>query len=300
MANKFFPNYPGYIVTSKFGPRTHPVTGEVNKMHNGVDLVATADGKTGQADKIKAHTGGMVDGVGFDKEAGNFVRIKVDLDTVMYYFHLRDMSSLVAGEVVQTGQIIGIVGMTGTATARHLHFGIKHKGQWIDPAPYLDADYPVQAQTKTYGTVTYRYLRIRAGAGTNYAEVGQLKQGDRVEILKTKAAGGATWGRIDRGWICLTGYVDLEIVAEPLALEQEAVTFTLELRALERGCKGEDVKALQRYLRGCGYNIDVDGSYGPATENAVECYQEDTDGVLTPDGKAGPDTLKYMHGQGVS
>ena len=69
---------------------------------------------------------------------------------------------------------------------------------------------------------------------------------------------------------------------------------------LRRGCKGEDVKALQRYLRGCGYTIDVDGSYGPATENTVECYQEDSDGALTPDGVFGPKSHKYAHGLGVS
>ena len=298
MSNRFFPNYPGYIVTSPFGMRYHPVD-KVNKMHNGIDLVATADGKTGQADKIMAHTGGVVDGVGYDKDAGNFVRIRVDLDTVMYYFHLRDMSALVAGEVVRTGQIIGTMGKTGKVTNRHLHFGIKYKGQWIDPAPFLDADYFV---TKTYGTVTYRYLRIRKGAGTNYAEVGQLKQGDRVEILETKAAGGATWGRIDRGWICLTGYVKVETVQEypEPPKEQEDQTFSLELRVLRRGCKGEDVKALQAMLVGYGYSIAVDGSFGPATENAVECYQEDTDGKLPVDGVAGPDTQKHMHGLGVS
>jgi uncharacterized protein YgiM (DUF1202 family) len=68
--------------------------------------------------------------------------------------------------------------------------------------------------TKTYGTVTNDFLRIRKGAGTGYAEVGQLRKGDRVEILETKVVSGATWGRIDRGWICLTGYVKLETVTE--------------------------------------------------------------------------------------
>ena len=301
MSNRFFPNYDRYIITSRFGVRKHPVTG-VTKMHNGIDLVATADGKTGQADKIMAHTGGIVDGVGFDKDAGNFVRLRVDPETKMYYFHLRDKSDLVAGEAVQTGQIIGTMGATGKVTSKHLHFGIKRGGQWIDPAPYLDADYPAQAVVKTYGTVTYRYLRIRKGAGTGYAEAGRLKQGDRVEILETKAAGGATWGRIDRGWICLTGYVKVETVMEQIEppKEQEDQTFSLELRVLRRGCKGEDVKALQAMLVGYGYSIAVDGSYGPATENAVECYQEDSDGVLAVDGVAGPDTQRHMHGLGVS
>ena len=234
MDNRFFPNYPGYIVTSRFGMRYHPKD-KVNKMHNGIDLVATKDGKTGQADKIMAHTGGVVEGVGYDDSAGNFVKIRVDLDTVMVYYHLRDMSTLVAGEVVQTGQIIGIVGKTGKATGRHLHWGIKKDGQWIDPAPYLDQDYPV-------------------------------------------------------------------------APMQKDKTFMLELRVLRRGCKGEDVKALQRFLLGCGYDLSntgpnkdgVDGSYGAKTENAVECYQEDTDGVLAADGVAGPKTQAHMHGLEVS
>lgn len=224
MSNRFFANYPSYIVTSPFGMRKHPIDG-VRKMHNGIDLVATADGKTGQVDKIKAHTGGVVEGVGYDGSAGNFVKIRVDLDTVMVYYHLRDKSTLVAGDVVQTGQVIGTMGKTGKAAGKHLHFGIKKDGQWIDPAPYLEADYPV--------------------------------------------------------------------AKEPA---KKDITFTLELRVLRRGCKGEDVKALQRYLRGCGYTIDVDGSYGPATENTVECYQEDSDGKLAVDGVAGPATQRHMHG----
>lgn len=146
MSNRFFANYPSYIVTSRFGQRVHPVT-RVKKMHNGIDLVATKDGKTGQVDKIKAHTGGVVDGVGFDKDAGNFVRIKVDQDTKMYYFHLRDMSSMKVGEVVRAGQIISIVGKTGKVTNKHLHFGIKYKGQWIDPAPYLEKDWAHPQET---------------------------------------------------------------------------------------------------------------------------------------------------------
>ena len=113
-----------------------------------------------------------------------------------------------------------------------------------------------------------------------------------MAILQTTTVGDAAWGRTEKGWICLTGYVELETV------EPNEDTFTLELRVLRKGCKGEDVKALQRFLRGCGYTIDVDGSYGPATENAVECYQEDTDGVLAVNGVAGAATQKHMHGLG--
>ena len=66
---------------------------------------------------------------------------------------------------------------------------------------------------KTFGTVTATSLRIRKDAGTGYAEVGQLVQGDRVEIQETTAVGDTTWGRIEQGWVCLTGYVELETIA---------------------------------------------------------------------------------------
>lgn len=156
--NRFFPNYPKYIITSPFGQRIHPVSG-VKKMHNGIDLVATSDGKTGQIDKIKAHTGGVVDGVGFDKSAGYYVKIRVSLDTVMVYYHLRERSFLAVGDVVKTGDIIGTMGKTGSATGAHLHFGIKENGKWIDPAPYLDKDY-----IKAVDTVKIEMNVLKRGA----------------------------------------------------------------------------------------------------------------------------------------
>lgn len=57
--------------------------------------------------------------------------------------------------------------------------------------------------------------------------------------------------------------------------------FTLTMCQLWQGCKGDQVKAVQRLLWGEGYSIAVDGSYGPKTENAVECFQEDSDLPVT-------------------
>lgn len=285
--NKFFPGYPSYILTSPFGMRFHPID-KVNKMHNGVDLVATADGEHGQVDKIKAHTGGTVEGVGYDKSAGNFINIRVSLDTVMVYYHLRDLPSLAAGDLVETGQVIGTMGMTGKATAKHLHFGIKKNGQWIDPEPYLDKDYPVEAPKEEpgiYGTVTCSALNIRAGAGTEYRIIGGLRKGARVRILETATLEDTVWGQTEKGWVCLTNYVELETVAEPEKPEKEPMenTCALEMPVLCRGCKGNTVKALQALLIGKGYKMvgpdgkiyGDDGSFGGATKNAVLRYQED-------------------------
>lgn len=59
------------------------------------------------------------------------------------------------------------------------------------------------------------------------------------------------------------------------------------MRALKRGCKGADVKYLQLLL-----DIDVDGSFGPGTQNAVKNYQASHD--LVVDGCCGPATQKSL------
>ena len=53
------------------------------------------------------------------------------------------------------------------------------------------------------------FLRIRKGAGTNYAQVGQLSPGTRVSIFEKKTNGSMVWGRISNGWISLD-YVKMD------------------------------------------------------------------------------------------
>ena len=71
--------------------------------------------------------------------------------------------------------------------------------------------------TKTYGTVSnssISKLNVRSGAGYGYGVVGGLYNGDRVEILELKTVDGNVWGRIEGGWILITGMVTLETVTE--------------------------------------------------------------------------------------
>ena len=76
-----------------------------------------------------------------------------------------------------------------------------------DPAPTPD---PVPDEVIATGTVNTDSLNIRAGAGTDYAIVGSLTRGTRVEIYEIVAASGGTrWGRIAKGWISMD-YVNLD------------------------------------------------------------------------------------------
>jgi hypothetical protein len=66
---------------------------------------------------------------------------------------------------------------------------------------------------------------------------------------------------------------------------------------LKKGSKGDSVKALQILLKGYGYSLGiwgVDSSFGSATENAVEAYQEDNN--LEANGKVDPLTWAKLLG----
>lgn len=52
-------------------------------------------------------------------------------------------------------------------------------------------------------TVTASSLRIRAGAGTKYDQVGSYQRGAEIVILEQTKAGGQLWGRTDKGWVCM-------------------------------------------------------------------------------------------------
>lgn len=89
-------------------------------------------------------------------------------------------------------------------------------------------------------------------------------------------------------------------VPEPEQTEPEKTNkgeFTVNMRTLKYGIKGEDVKALQILLMGngspCG-KWGADGDFGISTENAVKEYQRKKN--LQADGIAGPKTWGSLLG----
>lgn len=69
-------------------------------------------------------------------------------------------------------------------------------------------------------------------------------------------------------------------------------TSTSTGKMLSRGSVGEDVKILQQKLVSLGHNLDVDGEFGPITEQKVRQFQKTYD--LEVDGIAGPKTLTKL------
>lgn len=119
------------MITSPFGMRFHPVL-KMNKFHNGIDIAGPGVNRK----PVVAFASGMVTSAGYLGAAGNAVVIEHGNGTSSLYGHLSSFNTVIGSEV-KAGQIIGKVGTTGRSTGPHLHFGIKVKGQWVDPEKYL-------------------------------------------------------------------------------------------------------------------------------------------------------------------
>lgn len=96
-------------------------------------------------------------------------------------------------------------------------------------------------------------------------------------------------GKYIRGFICP------KYDAEATTTTTTKGDYTMEMKNLKKGCKGEDVRALQILLNGRGYSCgNADGDFGSKTDAAVRKYQKAK--KLTQDGIAGKNTMGSLLG----
>ncbi|MCL2783628.1 MAG: M23 family metallopeptidase [Propionibacteriaceae bacterium] len=119
----------GFVITSPFGWRIHPIY-HYKQFHSGVDLAVHC------GTPIAASGDGIVTFAGWSGGLGNYVEINHGpLSTG--YGHQSKLAVSVGQEVKQ-GQIIGYVGSTGTSTGCHVHFqAINGDGQFFDPTTLI-------------------------------------------------------------------------------------------------------------------------------------------------------------------
>jgi len=139
----FFPARDPSHITSEWGWRTHPITGEP-AFHDGMDI-----GGDGQQWPIFATQTGTVIRNDFNDISGYYIRIQHTADPyISGYQHLAVKSPIPVGATVTKGQEIGTMGTTGSSTGIHLHFqiatrpdGFYTEDGTIDPRLYLDMDF---------------------------------------------------------------------------------------------------------------------------------------------------------------
>lgn len=119
-----------YTITSYFGTRNDPFTGEI-KTHGGTDIAAP----TGTP--ILAAADGTVVAASYnDGGYGFYVKIKHDDTYTTLYGHC-SVLHVTAGQTVKQGQLIAEVGSTGYSTGPHLHFEVIQNGVRVDALKYF-------------------------------------------------------------------------------------------------------------------------------------------------------------------
>ena len=129
-------NFAGY--TSHFGTRTGP-WGRVEP-HYGLDIAAP------MGSPIRNWWGGVVQsvindgtcGLGLVIRSGQYEHIYCHLSgAVLGGVYRSGPVQIRPGQALRMGELIGHVGVSGRSTGPHLHWGMRFRGAWIDPALVL-------------------------------------------------------------------------------------------------------------------------------------------------------------------
>lgn len=126
------------IESDSLGAYNHPKIGQINskfgwrdgRMHKGIDI------NLNKGDAVVSAFDGMVRIAHVKGAYGNVVIIRHynGLETV--YAHLSKIK-VKPGQVVLSGQLIGLGGSTGRSSGPHLHFEVRFKGQAINPSSII-------------------------------------------------------------------------------------------------------------------------------------------------------------------
>ncbi len=120
-------------MASGFGYRIHPIY-KTTKMHEGMDFTAPI------GTDIYASGNGVVKVVEYDSRGyGNHVIISHGFGYETLYGHMSKIK-VRPGQRVNRGDVIGVVGSTGTSTAPHLHYEVIKQGNKINPINFFYND----------------------------------------------------------------------------------------------------------------------------------------------------------------
>ena len=120
-------------ITSQFGHRVDPITGEVSS-HTGTDIacaegtpiLAAADGTVTVANSLDSWGGSY----------GYYIQIDHGGGLETLYAHCSSIC-VTTDQQVQAGQVIGYVGHTGRVTGNHLHLEVRVEGNRADAMQYF-------------------------------------------------------------------------------------------------------------------------------------------------------------------
>lgn len=156
------------VITSLYGWRD-------KKMHKGIDIdlikgdavVAAFDGKV----RIASKRGGY----------GNVVVIMHPNGLETVYGHLSKLK-VKPGQVVLSGQIIGLGGSTGHSTGSHLHFEVRYKSVALNPSTFISFD----EHKLLFNTIVLSKSRYGINAYPSNATFHTVSKGENWSLIAKK------------------------------------------------------------------------------------------------------------------
>lgn len=116
-------------ISSRYGKRNDPFTGEI-ETHTGLDFAGT------RGTDVLSVASGVV--IWAANRAGYGKTVEIDHGNGYRTRYAHSDSLLVkAGDHVNTGQVIALMGSTGRASAPHVHFEVLKDGQRINPGSFV-------------------------------------------------------------------------------------------------------------------------------------------------------------------
>lgn len=203
---------PKWRVTSPYGPRTHPISGQAGTMHWGTDLIPLVSNR-----KIPIPWPYKITGTVIATRTmggrGMTVSTRPDGTNELILMQHLDSYLVKPGQKVNYLDPIGICGTTGNSTGIHLHFEVKlwdgtDNGGAVKGNP---ADYtPVKAEPSNAfrpGDLVKATanLNIREGPTTQAAIKGRFEAGEEARVQGSayngEYANGYHWWLIPGGWV---------------------------------------------------------------------------------------------------
>jgi murein DD-endopeptidase MepM/ murein hydrolase activator NlpD len=117
-------------MTSSFGYRIHPFTG-YNVFHEGIDISNII------GTPVHSTADGIVSFVGYKGYFGNVVEITHPASGFRTVFGHLKKSSVIAGQIVKRGELVGYLGNSGRSTGPHLHYEVHKLGAMQNPVEYI-------------------------------------------------------------------------------------------------------------------------------------------------------------------
>lgn len=135
----------GCFTMPSWGPLSSPFGWRHSRYHKGVDI------QLRKGDTVSCAFDGMVR---FAEKKGGYGNVVIvrhynGLETV--YGHLQKIM-VSEGQVVGSGDLIGLAGSTGKSTGPHLHFEVRYMGAPVDPQHFISFD---------YGRLMYNTVELR-------------------------------------------------------------------------------------------------------------------------------------------